>query len=423
MNHKKTTLPNGLRIITAPMKSTQTVTVLVMVGVGSRYESEKEAGLSHFIEHMFFKGTQKRPTTLSITEELDAIGGEYNAFTGKDRTSYYAKVDAKHFAVALDIVSDIYLHSKMDEEEIEKEKGTIIQEINMYEDTPIRNIHDVFEELLYDGNPLGKEIAGSKKSVATFQKKDFLDYMNRFYVANDTVIVIAGNFDEKKAIAETKKYFSEMKKGEKVSYKKIAEKQKVPQVKLKYKKTDQTHLILGARAYNYNHKDRYALMLLSVILGGNMSSRLFTEVREKRGLAYRISTGVETYADCGYLATVAGIEHKNLELTVKTILNEYEMISLQKVNERELRKAKDFIKGKAVMSLESSDEVAAFLIDQEIQKGKIETLEQIFAEIDGVKIDDIQRVAKDIFRKEKLNLAVIGPHKNEEKIKKLFNLS
>ncbi len=420
MNYKKTTLPNGLRIITAPMKNTQTVTVLVMVGVGSRYESEKEAGLSHFIEHMFFKGTQKRPETLSIAEELDSVGGEFNAFTWKDKTGYYAKVDAKHFAVALDVVSDIYLHSKLDEKEIEKERGTIIQELNMYEDMPMRTIYDVFEELLYDGNSLGRIIVGSKKNISSFQRKDFVDYMNRFYVANDTVVAIAGNFDEKKALAETKKYFVEMKKGEKPGFKKISEKQKNPQVKIKYKKTDQTHLVLGARAYDYNHKDRFALALLSVILGGNMSSRLFMEVREKRGLAYRVSTGVESYVDCGYIATAAGIEHKNLELVVKTILHEYEMISSQKVEEKELQKAKDFVKGKAVMSLESSDEVAMFYIDQEMQKKKIMTLAEIFKEIDRVRPEDIQRVAKDIFQKEKLNLAVIGPHKNEEKLKKLL---
>lgn len=420
MQHKKTTLKNGLRIITAPMKNTQTVTVLVMVGVGSRYESEKEAGISHFLEHMLLKGTEKRPTALSISEELDAIGGEFNAYTWKDKTCYYAKVDAKHFATALDVISDIYLNSKMEAEEIEKEKGTIIQEINMYEDMPTRIIHDVFEELLYSNNPLGRSVAGDKKTVSSFQRKDFVNYLQRFYSANDTAVVIAGNFDEKKAVAEVKKYFLGMKKGEKPNYEKNAEKQKNPQVKIKYKKTDQTHLILGARAYDYNHKDRYTLALLSIILGGNMSSRLFMEVREKRGLAYRVLTEVESYADCGYIATVAGIEHKNLELVVKTILHEYEIISSEKVGEKELQKAKDFVKGKAVMGLESSDEVAAFFIDQEIQKGKIETLEQIFEQIDKVSAEDIQRVAEDIFQKEKLNLAVIGPHKNEEKLKKLL---
>lgn len=420
MNYKKTTLKNGLRIITVPMKNTQTVTVLVMVGVGSRYESEKEAGLSHFLEHMFFKGTQKRPTALSISEELDAIGGEYNAFTSKDKTGYYAKVDAKHFSVALDVVADIYLNSKLDEEEIKRESGTIIQEINMYEDTPIRNIHDIFEGLLYDGNPLGREITGNKKQVSSFRRKDFINYLSRFYVANDTVLAIAGNFDEKKAIAEARKYFSKMKKGEKPNFQKVLENQKSAQVKIKFKKTDQTHLILGARAYNFNHKDRFALALLATILGGNMSSRLFIEVREKRGLAYRISTGLENFVDCGYLATVAGIEHKNLELAVKTILNEYEKIAKEKLSEKELQKAKDYLKGKSVMSLESSDEMALFLIDQEIQRGKIMSLAEIFEKVDKVKSEDIQRVAKDIFKKEKINLAVIGPHKNSKKLREIL---
>jgi predicted Zn-dependent peptidase len=420
MNYKKTILQNGLRVITVPMKNTQTVTVLVMIGVGSRYENEKEAGLSHFIEHMFFKGTEKRPTSLDITEELDAVGGEFNAFTSKDKTLYYAKVDAKHFSLALDIISDMYLHSKIEEEEIKKEKGTIIQEINMYEDTPVRNVQDIFEELLYDGNPLGREIAGNKEIVASFKRKDFINYLNRFYVASDTVLAIAGNFNEKKAIKEVEKYFSEMKKGKKAVFEKISENQKNPQLKIKFKKTDQTHLVLGARAFDYNHKDRFALALLSVILGGNMSSRLFMEVREKRGLAYRISTGVEAYADCGYIATIAGVEHDNLELAVKTILDEYKKISDEKVGEKELQKAKEFLKGKTVMSLESSDEVAMFFVDQEMQKGKIMTIQEIFKKLDKVSPEDIQRVAKEIFQKEKMNLAVIGPHKNENKIKKLF---
>lgn len=420
MNHKKTTLSNGLRVITVPMKNTQTVTVLLMVSVGSRYESKKQAGISHFLEHMFFKGTAKRPSTLSITEELDAIGGEYNAFTGKDQTICYAKVDAKHFTTALDIVSDIYLHSKLDKKEIEREKGTIIQEINLYEDTPVRNVHDIFEKLLYDGNSLGQELAGNKKTVSSFQKKDLENYRECFYVANDTLMAIAGNFNEKKALAEAKKYFSEMKKGEKPSCEKISDKQKNPQVKIKYKKTDQTHLVLGVRAYDYNHKDRFALALLSVILGGNMSSRLFIEVREKRGMAYHISTGAESYADCGYLATAAGVEHKNLEIVVRTILGEYKKIASEKVSEKELQKAKDFLKGRAVMNFESSDEVAAFFIDQEMKRKKMMTLEQVFQEIGKVKTEDILRVAKDIFRPKNLNLAVIGPHKNEEKLRKLL---
>ncbi len=422
MNYKKTKLSNGLRILTVPVKNTQTATVVVMVGVGSRYETEKEAGLSHFIEHMMFKGTEKRPKTLDISEELDSIGGEFNAFTSSDKTAYYAKVDSKHLEIALDVVSDIFLNSKIENEEIEKEKGTIIQEINMIEDTPIVDVEIVLGNLLYKKNPLGRHIAGFKKTVSTFKRKDFTNYINRFYVANDTVVCVAGNFNEKKALGLTRKYFSKMKKGMKPKYEKVIESQKLPEMILKNKNTDQTHLILGSRAYDYNHKDRFVLGLLSIILGGNMSSRLFTEVREKRGLAYQIRTSVDSFEDCGYVATQAGVNHDKLEVTIETILNEYRKISREKVSQRELQNAKEYIKGKSVMGFESSDEVAMFFVDQETKKKKIMTLPEIFKNIDKVTENDILRVAKDVFQNKKLNLAVIGPHKNEKKLKKILNL-
>lgn len=422
MNYKKTNLPNGLRIITVPMKETQTATVFIMVGVGSRYEKDKEAGLSHFIEHMFFKGTEKRPTALSISEELDSVGGEYNAYTSKDSTGYYVKVDARHLELALDVVSDMYLHSKIDAVEIEKEKGTIIQELNMYEDTPVRNAGDVFEELIYSGNSLGREIIGDKKTIQDFQRKDFLNYITRFYTAGDTVICVAGKFNEKKIKTQIQKYFSKMPKGKKPSFEVFKEKQKKPELKIKFKKTDQTHLVLGVRSYDENHRDRFALSLLSVILGGNMSSRLFIEVREKRGLAYYVRSGVEAFKDCGYFSTSAGVEHKNIEKAIEIILEEYKKISENLVSERELQKAKDFIKGKSLMGLEASDEVAMFFIGQELRKKKIMKIEEIFAHIDKVKTSDVLRVARDIFQNKKLNLAIIGPHNNNAKIKKILAL-
>ncbi|HRZ95151.1 MAG TPA: pitrilysin family protein [Candidatus Moranbacteria bacterium] len=421
MKYKKIVLKNGLRIITVPMHETQTVTVMIMVGVGSRYETEKEAGISHFIEHMFFKGTKKRPTTLHISEELDAIGGEFNAFTAKDKTMYFAKVDSKHVSTALDVVCDIYLNSKIDEKEIERERGTILQELNMYEDTPTRNVSDVFETMLYP-DPLGREIIGSKKTLMSFRRKDFADYMERFYRANDTVVCVAGKFNEKDILNKIKKYFGQMEVGKKPKIVKVFENQKKSEIKIKFKKTDQTHFVLGTRAYDFNHKDRFALALLSIILGGSMSSRLFIEVREKRGLAYYVRTMVESYEDVGYIATQAGVEHKNLELAVKTILAEYKKISQEKVNSKELQKAKDYIKGKTVMGMEASDEVAMFFIDQEVMKKKITALSDKFKLIDKVTEDDIMRVAKDVFRNEKLNLAVIGPHKDKSKLEKTIKL-
>lgn len=418
MKHKKTTLKNGLKIITAPMRETQTVTVMVMIGVGSRYESEKTAGMAHFIEHMFFKGTKKRPTTLMISEELESIGGEFNAFTAKDKTMYYVKVDAKHIETAMDVLSDMYLNSKLETVEIEKEKGTIVQELNMYEDLPMRKVEEVFESMLYPKNSLGREIVGSKKIINSFKRQDFVRFMKKFYVANDTVVAVAGNFDEKKIVGRIGKYFSKMPKGKKIKISSVKEEQKKPEVKIKFKKTDQTHLVLGVRAYKRNHKDRYALALMSIILGGGMSSRLFIEVREKRGLAYYVRTGIETYEDAGYVSTSAGVEHKNLEEAVRVILTEYKKIAEEKVSEKELKKAKDFVKGRAVMGMESSDEVAMFFVDQEVSNGKISTLEEKFKLIDKVSIDDILRVAKVVFRQNRLNLAVIGPHKNSDKLKK-----
>ncbi|MBU2028433.1 insulinase family protein [Patescibacteria group bacterium] len=421
MKYKRTLLKNGLRVLTVPVAGTQTVTVIVMVGVGSRYETEKEAGLSHFVEHMFFKGTAKRPTTLDISEELDAVGGEFNAFTAKDKTLFYAKVDAKHFEIALDVVADIFLNSKIEVKEIEKEKGTILQELNMYEDTPVRNVADIFENLLYGGNSLGQEIIGNKKTIQAFKRENFTEYLKNFYVADNTLICVAGKFDEKKSLKAVEKYFFQMRKNKIKNFFSVKDNQCQPAVRIKFKKTDQTHFILGTRAYPENHSKRFALALLSVILGGNMSSRLFIEVREKLGLAYYVKTEIEAYADCGYLATQVGVEHKNLELTIKTILKEYQKMANFKVSEKELQKAKEFIKGKSLMGLEASDEVAMFFASQEIKKKKILTPSEIFTKIDKVTPSDILKVAQEIFLKKRLNLAIIGPHKNALKIKTLLN--
>ena len=422
MNYKKTTLKNGLRIITVPMVGTQTATIVAMIGVGSRFESGKEAGLSHFIEHMLFKGTKKRPTTLDISTEMDEIGGDFNAFTSKDTTAYYAKADAVHAEKIVDVISDIYLNSKFEEAEIKKESGTIIQEINMYEDMPMRNVENIFEQLLYPGTALGRDIAGTKKTVASFKRKDFLSYTARHYMANDTVICVAGKLDEKKIINQIKQNFSKMEKKADTKISKVKETQKVPQLKLHFKKTDQTHFIVGVRAYQSGHKDRYALSLLATILGASMSSRLFIEVREKRGLAYYVRTGVEAYEDTGYLATQAGVEHKNLKLATETILKEYAKIAREAVSEKELQKAKDFIKGKSVMGMEASDAVAMFFADQEVAREKVLTLEEKFALIDAVTPIDVQRVAADIFQNKKLNMAIIGPQKGGAELQKLLKL-
>lgn len=414
MKFKKHILKNGLRIVLAPMHETETVTVMVMTGVGSRYETRAENGLAHFLEHMFFKGTAKRPTAMDISKELDAIGAEYNAYTGKDRTAYYAKVEARHWETALDVVSDIFLHAKLDQEEIDRERGPITQELNMYEDTPMRHISDLWEMHLYGDHPLGWEIIGTKENIKKFQRKDFIKYLSRGYTAGNVVIGVAGKMDEVQMKKEIMKRFKNIRTGGKPVFKKIVEKQSVPGVFLQHKKTDQTHMLLGVRTYPMNHKDRYVLSVIATILGGGMSSRLFMAVRERRGLAYSVHTSGESYHDAGYLATQCGVEHENLEKTIEVILDEYKRLTVEKVDAEELLKAKEYIKGKMAMGFEGSDDVVEYVITQETLYGKIVTLEEKRRAIDKVTVNDILRVSKDIFQNKRLNLAIIGPHMHKE---------
>ena len=422
MQYEKHVLPNGLRVILAPMKEAETVTVLITTATGSRYETKKEGGLSHFLEHMFFKGTKRRPTALSISEELDGVGGEYNAFTSKDRTAYYAKVDRKHAEMALDIVSDIFLNSTLPAEEIDRERGPILQELNMYEDTPVRHVGDVFEVLLYGDHPLGRDIIGTRDNIKGFKRAEFLRYLNRAYVASNVVVGMAGNFDVVWAKSMIERSFADMRTGENPERKGIVEKQKTPAVLLQTKKTDQTHFILGVRSFDFFHEDRHVLAVLSTILGGGMSSRLFMAVRERRGLAYSVHTGTDAYHDAGYLSTQCGVEHENLEKTIAVILEEYKRIATELVPEKELLKAKEHIKGSMAMHLESSDDIVGYLVDQEVLKGEIVLPKDRYEKIDAVTSEDVRRVAEMIFRPERLNLAVIGPQKSAKKLEKMLVL-
>ncbi|MDP2838249.1 MAG: pitrilysin family protein [Candidatus Moranbacteria bacterium] len=423
MKYQKHTLKNGLRILLAPMQETGTATVIVMTGVGSCYETRAENGLAHFLEHMFFKGTKKRPTAMDISKELDAIGAEYNAYTGKDRTAYYAKVEAHHWETALDVVSDLFLNATLDQEEIDRERGPVMQELNMYEDMPMRHIGDLWELHLYGDHPLGWEIIGPKSNLKRFMRKDFIKYLNRGYVAENVVIGVAGKIDPKVVKKEIEKHFAGIRTGKKPVFKKALDKQSTPGLSLTHKKTDQTQLIVGVRAYSMYHQDRYALSVLSVILGGGMSSRLFMAVRERRGLAYSVHTMVESFHDAGYLATQAGVEHENLEKTVQVILDEYKKISVEQVEKEELTKAKEYIKGKMAMGLEGSDDVVEYLVTQEVIRGEIVLPKEKAKLIDTVTAEDVLRVAQDIFQNKKLNLAVIGPKANKAKLEKLLKLS
>lgn len=405
------TLENGLRIVLAPMPGTRTATVVVMSGTGSRYENEQENGLAHFLEHMFFKGTARRKTARVISEELDGLGAVYNAFTAKDRTAYYAKVSARYLDTALDVITDIFLHSTLPPKEITKERGAIIQEIDMYEDMPMYTIDNVFDALFFgEQHPLGRTILGPKENIRRFSRKEFATYLKRNYTPLNTVVCVAGSFDEKKVLAKVKKEFGALDSGNPPDCITFAPEQDAPRVAIKHKQTDQTQLMLGVPAYPFLHKDEYALSVLSTILGGGMSSRLFMEVREKRGLAYSVHTSVEKYPDTGYFVVSAGVEHAKLEQAIKTILAEFRKIKRTSVSKAELAKAKNYIRGTMTLSLETSDRIAQHGASSLISLGRVRSLEEVLDGIEKVTAVDIQRVARDILRTGKLNLAIIGPH-------------
>ncbi|MFH1671636.1 MAG: pitrilysin family protein [Candidatus Portnoybacteria bacterium] len=421
-NYKKTTLKNGLRIITVPSKSTKTAAVLVLVGTGSKYEAKNINGLSHFLEHMFFKGTKKYPSTLKLIEPLDRIGGIYNAFTSDEYTGYWAKVDAKHLDLILDWVSDIYSNSLIKQEEINRERGTILQEINMYLDAPSSYVSVLWMELLYGDQPAGWQILGTQEVIKKIKRPDFIKYLKEHYSSQNTVVAVAGNINHGSIINKIREYF----KGVNVSNAKdkvpVKEKQNIPQSLIYYKKTDQSHLHLGFRAYNIFHPDKYALGLLANILGGNMSSRMFISVREKQGLAYYVRTETDLNTDAGFLVTSAGVDNQKVERAIETIMKEYKKIKEKKISQSELQKAKDYTRGTALISMESPDEQASFYASQELLTGEILTLEEKLAKINKVTVNDIYRVANDVFRPEKLNLALIGPFKEKNKFDKLLKI-
>jgi predicted Zn-dependent peptidase len=421
--YQKHTFKNGLRLVTVPMKNTKAVTVLVLVGTGSKYETKEINGISHFLEHMFFKGTKKRPNTLTIAETLDRVGGEYNAFTDKEMTGYWAKVNSKHLDLALDWVSDIFLNSKLDSKEIEREKGVIVEEINMYLDTPMLYIEDLWEKLLYGSQPAGWLVSGEKEIINKMKRRQFTEYLKNYYSSSNTIVVVAGNIDKINILkSKVQRYFKNINRVKPRSKKRVLETQEKPETSIHYKKTDQTHLYLGVRAYNIFDPRKYSLMLLSVILGGNMSSRLWILIREKEGLAYYIRALSHLYTDSGYLVTKAGIDNNRTDKAIEIILKEYKRMTQETIDDKELRKAKDFIKGTSILSMELSDAQASFYANQELLTNKILTLEQKFAKIEAVTANDIQRVAKNIFRPEKLNLALIGPFKDKQRFEKLLKL-
>jgi len=420
MNFKKEKWPNGLRTIYIPSKNTKTVAILVLVGTGSRYETKDINGISHFLEHMFFKGTTRRPDKVRIAQELDAVGAAYNAFTGKEYTGYWVKTDSKHAELAVDVVSDMFLNSTIPAEEIERERGVIIGEIDMYEDTPMRKVGDIFEELLYGDHPAGWNIAGRKSVIKSIKRDDFIKYRKIHYRARNTIIVMAGNIEVKKAKTLVKKYFKDIRGGASPKALELKERQTKPQIKIKNKKTDQTHLVLGVRAFDMFDKRRWALSILGIVLGGNMSSRLFIKIRDVLGLGYYIHAGASLTIDSGYFEVSTGVDRRRTAEAIEAILEELKKAKKNGITEAELKKAKDYIRGSTLISLESSDSLAGYYGMQELLTKKVLTPQEKFRMIDRVSARDVKKVARDIFKSKGLNLAIIGTIENKREIKRIL---
>jgi predicted Zn-dependent peptidase len=394
---------------------TASVTVLILIAAGSRYETEKQAGISHFLEHMTFKGTKKRPTALQIAQEVDGMGGEWNAYTSKDYTGYYIKAEARHLPDLFDILSDMTLNSLLSQEEIDREKGVIIEEINMYEDTPIRKIGSLFEELMFGKTPLGRDIAGSKDTVSSFTRDDFVAYMRSLYKPNNAIVAVAGGvdgFSTEKTVMLTETLFTTWQKGHTISFKPQTISQNAPKIKVFSKKTEQVHVCVGVPALSRTDPKRYVLGVLTTILGGGMSSRLFHEVRERRGLAYYVKSGSEKYEETGAFVTQAGIDKKNLLETVKIILSETDEIgnnSKKHISKEELSRAKEYMKGHIVLGLEDSQAVAEYYGLKALLDNEFISIKQLLSQIDKVTVGQVTELAKELFLPSKTNIAVIGP--------------
>ena len=422
-DYKKIKLKNGIRLILVPEKSTSVMTMVTMFRVGSREETDEIAGISHVLEHMHFKGTKKRPTAFQISEFVDSMGAEYNAFTGKEYTGYFIKVAPRHLDKAVDYLSDMLTNSLFDAKELEREKGVIIQEINMYEDLPMEAVSWRFEEALFGKNALGRDVIGTKETVSGVDRERLVSYRDEHYISGNTVIVLAGNFGDysEEEIVKLLENSFDFKVGEKEKLSPLSLNSQKARSILK-KDTEQSHLIIGFRTVPLEHPDYYKLDLLALILGGSMSSRMFEEIREKRGLAYAVRTSTNNYLESGFLETQAGIPHEKVEEVIQAVLNEYKKIREEKISPEELSKAKEIINGRTLIKFEDSETLAMHYAMDEALLNKIVTPQKMLENYQKVEISDILETAQKYFVESGLGLSFIGPNLDETKLNNIFKL-
>jgi predicted Zn-dependent peptidase len=413
-------LSNGLRVVTADMPQVQSVTCMIMLAAGSRYETPDTNGIAHFAEHMFFKGTERRPTAREIGMEVDSLGAEFNAFTSKEYTGYYVKCAADYRDRALDVLVDMIRNSKFEIEEIEREKGVIVEEMNMYYDTPRDFIGGVYDRLLYGDQPLGWDIIGRKETVRAATRETFLDYIGRWYKPARMVVGLGGRLDGD-ALGTAERLLGDLEPDETPAPEPVRlNGDNGPQVTIHHKDSDQAHLCLGVRSYPFVHPDRYALQMLATILGTGMSSRLFSEVRERRGLAYYVFAANQSYTDAGSLYSQAGVDIARSDEAVETIAREFHRIASETVPADELEKARALAKGRFVLRLENPQGMTMFGLSREVLEGRAVEPEEILAGLDAVTAEDVQRVAQDVIGSNGINLALIGPFEDEDRFASLL---
>jgi predicted Zn-dependent peptidase len=415
---QRTTLANGARVLTAPMSHAQSVSCFLMYAAGSRYERREESGIAHFAEHLFFKGTERRPTARDIATEIDAIGGEFNAFTGKEVTAYYVKCAAETRDVALDVLVDMVRNSRFDADEIEREKGVIVEEMNMYADTPRSYIGNVWERHVYGDQPLGWDIIGTEETVRAATRETFAGYLDRWYRPERMVIGLGGRVGDD-VVGRLEELLGDLPAEATGTPDAVLLPEDGGAVRIHTKQSDQAHLVIGAPSYPHGHPDRYALQLLATVLGGGMSSRLFTEVRERRGLAYYVYCGNNSYADAGTLAAQAGVDLNRIDEAIETIVAELRRVVTESVPADELEKARSFAKGRFVLGLESPHATIMFGLRREVLEGRAVEPDEVLAGLDAVTVEDLERVAAAILGAS-LRLAVIGPFDDPARFERLL---
>ena len=407
--HQKKVYKNGLTLLTVPIETAQSIIMSVFVKAGSRYETPRVNGISHFLEHLHFKGTKKYPTAKKLSEVVDSVGGEFNANTGKEHTQYYIRAASEHLPLIMDVLTDLIQNPLFDAKEIEREKGVIIEEINMYKDNPQIHIESLFEETMWPATALGRDIAGTAEVIRSIKRKDILDYRKQWYQPSNTIIAVAGKFNEvelEKLIDKTWSHLTGPKVG---ACSPTVLKQDQPRLAVQNKQTEQAHMMVGFKAFDYNHKQNPQLQVMSTVLGGGMSSRLFLQIRERRGLAYYVGSSLNNYLDTGNFYVRAGLKVSSAPEALEVILAELMKLTETGVSTKELKKAKEYIKGKVVLGMEDPHGTLDWYLTQTAFTKKIETAKEVFAKLEKVTSDEIQTLASQLFKKNNLVASVIGP--------------